>query len=120
MTPTGADWEKGILPDKDERSAYPVLEWRVAAWREESFGVRPNVEMQQAAISLWLGDRYLNGHGKNPYFPDYGLPRGADRSWKRGTWADAPVTWLDRATDLWLDIEAESRRPWRSCGGDIG
>ena len=102
------DYDGGAVPDKDIRELYPVTEWRVAAWREEAFGVRDSSGLVNAAVNRHFGDNYLNGHGSNPYYPERReeLPAGSERSWKRGTWAEVPVSWRDRWTDLWIECQA--------------
>lgn len=95
-----------------ELEAYDAMystEWRAARWRENMFGVKPPPCIEERQMREMIGHDYLNGHGSNPYFPEWRqrLPPGADVSWKRGTWAPVPVTWLDRASGLYSKIRAE-------------
>jgi hypothetical protein len=106
----GNEYDGGVIPDEDLLEIYPLLEWRVAEWREKTFGV-PWAPSVHAAIDLFLhGAHYLSGHGGNPYWPDSTLPSGTDRSWMRGTWAHVPVSWLHREMDLRCECDALAER----------
>ena len=100
MNQAPADYDGGVIPDRDMRELYTPVEWYVAMWRERAFGVYSTQHpMVLAAIDRTLG-AYVIGDRLDPV-----PPSGDERSWKRGTWA--LTTWRpDRWTDLWVECRS--------------
>jgi hypothetical protein len=104
------DYDGGIVTDADDLLIAGGRLGYVMQWRREQFGVEPPQALAEEHIRIALGDRYHTSF--NPYYPEWrrALPSGSERSWRRGTWSPVPVTWLDRATEIYAEICAERMR----------
>lgn len=86
------------IPDLDVLDGHMgIREWHVWWWREYYLGIEGNLDVLNFAIDHSMGDNYLIGTHD-------ALPSGAERSWKRGTWANIPTSWIHRDIDLKVEF----------------
>jgi hypothetical protein len=81
---TEAFLDGDVIPDADFLDMYPVVEWRVANWREARFGIEQPPDLPFLIDrTLFSGYHIIGVHDR--------LPHGNERSWARGIWV--PVAW---------------------------